>query len=90
MSRRHPLGSLSRLDEATDSAAVEPFRLARPGYAEVLEMYPQPRKYLWYLALIVLVLFVFKSPALAGHLAHTGWEMLSAAAGALAKLAGAL
>ena len=53
-------------------------------------MNPQPRRFLWYLGLIVLVLFVFKSPVLAGHLAHTGGEMLSAAAGALAKLARAL
>ena len=49
-------------------------------------MYPQPRRFLWYLGLIVLVLFIFKSPVIAGHLAHTGGELLSAAAGTLAKL----
>lgn len=49
-------------------------------------MYPQPRRFLWYLGLIVLVLFVFKSPVIAGHLAHAGGELLSAAARTLAKL----
>jgi hypothetical protein len=29
---------------------------------------PQPRRFLWYLGLIVLVLFMFKSPVVAGHL----------------------
>ena len=53
-------------------------------------MNPQPRRFLWYLGLIVLVLFIFKSPVIAGHLAHTGGEILSAAAGALAKLVRAL
>ncbi len=85
MSERHPLGSLSRPADATDSAAVGPFRLGvrLPGGAR---MYPQPRRFLWYLGLIVLVLFVFKSPAIAGHLAHAGGELLSAAARTLAKL----
>jgi hypothetical protein len=49
-------------------------------------MYPQPRRFLWYLGLIVLVLFIVKSPVIAGHLAHSGGEMLSAAAGVLARL----
>ena len=49
-------------------------------------MSPQLTRFLWYLGLIVLVLFIFKSPVIAGHLAHAGGEMLSAAAGALAKL----
>jgi hypothetical protein len=53
-------------------------------------MYPQPRRFLWYLGLIVLVVFIFKSPVIAGHVAHAGGELLSAAAGALAKLVGAL
>jgi hypothetical protein len=52
-------------------------------------MYPQPRRFLWYLGLIVLVLFILKSPVIAGHLLRLGGEILSAAAGALAKLASA-
>jgi hypothetical protein len=35
-------------------------------------MYPQPRRFLWYLAFIVLFLFVLKSPVLAGHLVRLG------------------
>ena len=53
-------------------------------------MNPQPRRFLWYLGLIVLVLFMFKSPVVAGHLALMSVQMLAAAAGALAKLASAL
>jgi hypothetical protein len=50
-------------------------------------MYPQPRRFLWYLAFIVLFLFVLKSPVLAGHMARMGGHLLSDTAGALAKLA---
>jgi hypothetical protein len=53
-------------------------------------MYAQPRKFLWYLALIVLLLFAMKSPVVAGHLARMGGDLLSAAATALGKLVGAL
>ena len=49
-------------------------------------MYSPSRKFLWYLALIVLLVFVFKSPVVAGHLAKMGGGLLSAAAGTLAKL----
>jgi hypothetical protein len=53
-------------------------------------MYSQPKRFLWYLALVVLFLFVLKSPVAAGHLAHMGGELLSAAAGALSKLVGVI
>lgn len=53
-------------------------------------MNPQPRRFLWYLGLIVLVLFIFKSPVVAAHFAVLSAQTLSAAAGALAKLASAL
>ncbi len=53
-------------------------------------MYSQPRRFLWYLGLVVLVLFVFKSPVIAAHVARGGGELLSTAASVLAKLIGAL
>lgn len=53
-------------------------------------MYAQPRRYLWYLALIVLLLFVVKSPVTAAHLAHTGGNLLSVAASALSKFVRAI
>jgi hypothetical protein len=53
-------------------------------------MYSQPRKILWYLALIVLLLFALKAPVVAGHLARMGGDLLSSAAGSLSKLVGAL
>jgi hypothetical protein len=53
-------------------------------------MYSPSRKFLWYLVLIVLLVFVFKSPVIAGHLAKMGGELLSAAAGTLAKLVRAI
>jgi hypothetical protein len=53
-------------------------------------MYPHPKGFRWYLALAVLFLFVLKSPVVAGHLAHSGGELLSATAGALSKLVRAM
>jgi hypothetical protein len=50
-------------------------------------MYPQPRRYGWYLVLVVLVLFAIKNPVGAAHMARLGGGLLSAAAGALSKLA---
>ena len=51
-------------------------------------MYPQSRRFGWYLVLFVLLLFVVKDPDGAVHLARLGGGLLSDAAGALAKLAG--
>jgi len=51
-------------------------------------MYPRPRRFLWYPALAVLLLFVFKDPEAAAHLAHWVGELLSEAADVLAKLVG--
>jgi uncharacterized membrane protein len=45
---------------------------------------------LWYLVLVVLMLFIIKNPAAAGHLALMFGHLLSEAAGALSKLAGAI
>jgi hypothetical protein len=53
-------------------------------------MFPQPRKFGWYLVLAVLVLFAIKNPDGAAHLARMGGGLLSAAAGALSKIADAL
>lgn len=53
-------------------------------------MFPQPRRYGWYLVLVVLALFVIKNPDAAGHLARQCGGLLSAAAGALSKLAGSI
>jgi len=53
-------------------------------------MYPQPRRYLWYLALVVLVLFVIKNPHAAGHMARLCGDWISAAADALSKMAGSI
>jgi len=53
-------------------------------------MYPQSRRFAWYLVLIVLVLVVIKNPDGAAHLARLGGGLLSQIAGALARLAGAL
>src|ERR1022692_924771 len=57
---------------------------------EVFEMYPQSRKFGWYLVLFVLLLFVVKDPDGAVRLARLGGGLLSDAAGALARLAGAI
>ena len=35
-------------------------------------MFPQPRRFGWYLVLVVLVLFLIKNPAGAAHLARLG------------------
>jgi hypothetical protein len=59
-------------------------------HPEVNHVYPQPRRFLWYLAFIVLFLFVLKSPVLAGHLVRQSGDLLSDAAGALSKLARSL
>ena len=53
-------------------------------------MFPQPRRFVWYLALVVLVLFAIKDPDGAAHLARLGGGLLSGAAGALSKIAGAI
>jgi hypothetical protein len=53
-------------------------------------MQSQPRRFLWCLALIVLLIFAFKDPVVAGHLARTGGDLLSSAAGSLSKLVRAL
>jgi hypothetical protein len=50
-------------------------------------MYPQPRRFLWYLVVLVLVVFVVKDPHAAGHLARVFGGWLSSAAGALSKMA---
>jgi len=57
---------------------------------EVCQMFPQPRKFLWYLAFVVLFLFILKNPVAAGHLARQCGHLLSAAAGALSKMVGSL
>lgn len=49
-----------------------------------------PLRFLWYVALLVLLVFVFKSPAVAGHLARMCGDLLSSAAGALTKLVRAI
>jgi hypothetical protein len=51
-------------------------------------MYPQRRSPLWYLAVVVLLLFVIKDPSGAAFLAHAGLDLLSDAATGLAKLVG--
>ncbi len=53
-------------------------------------MYPQPRRFLWYLLFIVLILFAIKNPDAAGHLAHQCGQLLVDAASALSKVAGSL
>ena len=53
-------------------------------------MYPQPRRFGWYLVSAVLILFIVKNPDGAAHLVRLGGGLLSAAAGALSKLAGAI
>jgi hypothetical protein len=57
---------------------------------EVLRMYPQSRRFTWYLVLVVLVLVVVKNPVGAAHAARLGGSLLSQVAGAVAKLAGAI
>jgi hypothetical protein len=53
-------------------------------------MFPQPRRFGWYLVLVVLVLFLIKNPAGAAHLARLGGGLLSQIAGALSKAANAI
>jgi hypothetical protein len=53
-------------------------------------MVSQPSRFLWYLALIVLLLFALKAPVVAAHLARMGGDLLSSAAGSLSKLVAAL
>ena len=53
-------------------------------------MYPQPRRFGWYLVLIVLVLFLVKNPDGAAHLARLGGGLISEIAGALSKAANAI
>jgi hypothetical protein len=48
----------------------------------------QRRSPLWYLAVVVLLLFVIKDPSGAAFLAHAGLDLLSDAATGLAKLVG--
>jgi hypothetical protein len=53
-------------------------------------MFPQPRRFGWYLVLVVLVLFLIKNPVGAAHLARLGGGLLSQVAGALSKAASAI
>ena len=53
-------------------------------------MFPQPRRFGWYLVLVVLVLFLIKNPTGAAHLVSLGGGLLSQIAGALSKAANAL
>ncbi len=57
---------------------------------EVPPTYQHPRRYLWYLAAIVLILFILRNPEAAGHLARQSGDLLSVAFHALWKLAGSL
>lgn len=53
-------------------------------------MYPRPRRYLWYLAGLVLILFALRNPVPAAHLAAHCAIWLGRGIRALWKLAGAL
>ena len=57
---------------------------------EVRPVFPQPRRFGWYLVLVVLVLFAIKNPDGAAHMVRLGGGLLSAAAGALSKIADAI
>jgi hypothetical protein len=50
--------------------------------------YRRPRRFLWYLASLVLILFIIKDPTAAAHLARGLGDLLGAAADALCKLVG--
>lgn len=53
-------------------------------------MYPHPRRYLWYLVALVLILFALRNPDAAAHLARHVADVLALGFRALWKLAGVL
>lgn len=53
-------------------------------------MFPQPKKYGRYIVLAVIVIFIWKNPVAAAHATQQGGALLSQAADALSKFAGAL
>lgn len=53
-------------------------------------MYPHPRRYLWYLVALVLIMFALRNPDSAAHLARHLAALLSLGLRALWKLAGVL
>jgi hypothetical protein len=48
-------------------------------------MFPQPKKFGRYIVLAVIVLFIFKDPTGAAHLAHQGVGLISQGADAAGK-----